>query len=410
MTVFARLKDHLFSRRSEYAQRKPVVKPESDPEDEGDATLRAGIEHSRRTFQYFYHSQLHQFCSPADEPGTVNTIHGYLVWPVAIALWMTADCAKRTRSHLDKHQLELAYNAMERHWNPEENGYCAWIMFNGNRDIYYDDNAHCANALITAYEATEDKKYLRRAAGIATRLIPRGWHRDQDPGGVEWHVDQPNSRHACSTLSVAVMACRLALHGVEKNHCMELAKSCIDFSLEHLVDRNDGLVIDAIKRDVDHGESTWKPDVVKWTYNTGFAIEALLLWSQLSGSTAYLEIAKKMALAAINKNLALYDQNTPDYENRQWWDSTFFAQHLAEALVLLARALPSTELSHNITAEVGRFVTYCQTYLMDPQDRMFYRNLRMYVIDESRLATFNEVFNGSIKRLKPDAAERANGE
>ncbi|KAK5016275.1 hypothetical protein LTR39_002168, partial [Cryomyces antarcticus] len=116
------------------------------------------------------------------------------------------------------------------------------------------------------------------------------------------------------------MACRLALHGVEKNHCMELAKSCIDFSLEHLVDRNDGLVIDAIKRDVDHGESTWKPDLVKWTYNTGFAIEALLLWSQLSGSTAYLEIAKKMALAAINKNLALYDQNTPDYENRQWWD------------------------------------------------------------------------------------------
>lgn len=44
-------------------------------------------------------------------------------------------------------------------------------MFLGNEDIYYDDNGHVSQALVSAFQATGDMKYLHQAKEILTHLI-----------------------------------------------------------------------------------------------------------------------------------------------------------------------------------------------------------------------------------------------
>lgn len=192
------------------------------PGSAGFDALTAGITLTHLTFDTFYSRTYKQFCNlHANEAGTIDPQHGYVVWPVSIAVWALADLALRTRAQPSKEKqdvqtkLMMAFDAMERHWSPEFHGYCAWLWFLGNKDVYYDDNAHAGNALVTAWEATGDQRFLHRAEQIVTGLISRGWDRGErgGPGGVAWHMEKNNSRNACSTLSVAVLACRLALHG-----------------------------------------------------------------------------------------------------------------------------------------------------------------------------------------------------
>jgi len=375
-------------------------------------TLNAGSILTHLTFDTFYSPTYRQFRNPdANELGTIDTQHGYVVWPVSIAFWALADLALRTKSQPSQQKrdvqrkLMIASEAMEKHWSPEFSGYCAWVWFQGNRDVYYDDNAHAGNALVTAWEATGDRQFLKRAEQIVTGLISRGWDRGAGggPGGVAWHIEKNKSRNACSTLSVAVLACRLALHGVQREYCTELARSCITFSERHLVAHEDGLVIDNIALNETNG--AWEPDGKKYTYNTGFAIEAFMLWARLTGAREYAEKAEMMALKAVSPETALFDAVVPDLKQRMWWDSTFFAHHLVEALVLVVKYQPGSETASIITDFLMRMSAYCRAYLRDPRDGLYFRNLRMYRIGEAQTQRFNELF-GTAQVLEADGEER----
>lgn len=311
---------------------------------------------------------------------------------------------------------------MEKYWSEELGGYCAWHWYEGNRDVYYDDNAHAGNALVSAYEATGDSRFLKQAETIVTRLIDRGWDRgdglvdletgSRGPGvgGVAWHVQRNRSRNACSTLSVAVLACRLVLLDVERRvreYALQLARCCIEFAEKWLIDGEDGLVIDNISWKDESG--SWEPDRVKYTYNTGFAIEAYMLWAKITGNGTYLDRAVKMALTAVDGESALFDKAVPDPDSRMWWDSTFFAHHLVDALVFAVESEPDTEVARRVQDFLLKFAAYCRKYLQDPADGLYYRNLRLYRIGEEQTRTFDEMF-GTTQKLDADSEEREEGQ
>jgi hypothetical protein len=401
--MFSHLKDKLKQHRDipqahSSHQQAPLQQPQDDEiNSTGNSldTFTAGTNLTRLTFHTFYNHQHRQFCSPFNESGTVDAHHGYVVWPVSIAFWSLADLVLRNHDPQDIQSLHTAFATMEKHWSSEHTGYCAWVFFPGNNDVYYDDNAHCGNALVTAFEVTG--------------LISRGWDRANSggPGGVAWHVERNTSRNACSTLSVAILACRLALHNIQMQYCTELARACIEFSERHLLADEDGLVIDNIK--LDEGSRQWVPERTKYTYNTGFAIEAFALWSRLSGQARYMEKAKALAMKAIDPESALFDHNIADPSKRMWWDSTYFAAHLVEALVVVAKGESQSELAARIRNFLARFASYCRKYLRDEHDSLYFRNLKMYRIGEQQKQVFNQIFATSLN-LEADGEEREGGE
>ncbi|KAK9446813.1 glycosyl hydrolase family 76-domain-containing protein [Limtongia smithiae] len=367
---------------------------------------KEGLTQAQRTFVYFYSRKHAQFCAKVESAEALDKQHGYVVWPVAIAMWTLADTYARTKSKDDLRRLEVGFAALERHWNEKHSAYTAWVQYDGNDDVYYDDNAHCANALISAHEATGDPRFLDRAVAIMTKLVPTGWDRTGHPGGVPWHIGKNNSRNACSTCALAVAAGRLALMGVQKEYFSEMLADLVGFTEAHLIGYDEMLVNDSIGRS---GDSDWKVERVKWTYNTGFAIHACVLLHQLrGGSERHLELANKMAQAAIDHRGPLYDKKSADPVRRWWRDSTFFAQHLVEGLAVLAKAQPDTDIARQIMHELEHFAAFVRIYLQDPNDGMYWRSLRLYVIDDARTAAYNALTGGE-RWLEPDSSERENG-
>ncbi|KAK9449194.1 glycosyl hydrolase family 76-domain-containing protein [Limtongia smithiae] len=364
-----------------------------------------GVDLARRTQSFFYSPRHTQYCARVDSAETIDPQHGYVVWAVAIGVWAQADLYARTRMECDGAALDTAFRALERHWNPRRSAYCAWIYYDGNNDIYYDDNAHCVNALISAYQATGKREYMDRVIAVMTQLVPTGWDKSGNPGGVPWHVAKPNSRNACSTCALAVAAGRLALMNIQPQYFGDMLADFVKFTQAHLLDNNEHLIHDSIAYD----GTKWKIERVKWTYNTGFAIESFVLLYHLRGSQEHLDIAQKMASAALDRKGALYDKKATDVSKRWWWDKTYFAQHLVDGLVALAKTLgPTNELSKRIEAELEHLDGYMRAYLFDPVDGLYFRSLRLYTIDDAHVQAYNALTGGT-RTLEADKEERENG-
>jgi hypothetical protein len=156
---------------------------------------------AHHTFTYFYNPYNAQFQARSKSESTLGQQDhfGYVVWPVIITVHALTETVPGKPLH-------DAIASLQTYWNPGHHGFCAWKMFPGNEDIYYDDNAHAAQALISAYKATGKKKWLQQAKEILVDLIMPSAERD---GGVPWHLNNQNCRNACSTGPAAVAALRL---------------------------------------------------------------------------------------------------------------------------------------------------------------------------------------------------------
>ncbi|CZT04392.1 uncharacterized protein RAG0_10877 [Rhynchosporium agropyri] len=341
------------------------------------------------TYSYFHSSKNNQFQAKVKSESTLgeNDHFGYVVWPVIIMIQAVSETLPARKTH-------EAISCLQAYWNPQRHGFCAWKMYPGNEDIYYDDNAHAAQALISAFEATHEKKYLQQSKSILTDLIIPSAQKD---GGVPWHTNNQNCRNACSTGPAAVVALRIcAIQNDDR--LAAFAERALRWLVATLRDPQDGLIWDSLTFKEDGSPNINK---MKWTYNTGFAIHGFALLYERSRNPEDLKMAVSLAEAALSPKSPMFDHTIPDSQSRMYSDSSFFLHHLVDGYRVLSKHSMTERLQH----EISRIATWGREFMFDPSDGLYFRGSCPYSISEESRARFNQKF-GINKELAVNGQER----
>ncbi|KAH7357140.1 glycosyl hydrolase family 76-domain-containing protein [Rhexocercosporidium sp. MPI-PUGE-AT-0058] len=341
------------------------------------------------TYSYFHSSKNNQFQAKVKSESTLGESdhYGYVVWPVIIMVQAMAETLAARKTH-------EAISCLQAYWNPEIHGFCAWKMFPGNEDIYYDDNAHAAQALISAYEATHERKYLQQAKSILTELVIPSAQKD---GGVPWHTNNQNCRNACSTGPAAVAALRIC--AIEKDDRLTtFAARALRWLVGTLRDPQDGLIWDSLTFKGDGS-----PDInkMKWTYNTGFVIHGFTLLYERTRIPADLNMALSLAEAALNPQNSMFDHTLQNPRDRMYSDSSFFLHHLVDGY----RVLSKHALKDRLSNEIHRISAWGREFMFDPTDGLYFRGSCPYSISEELRTRFNQKFAAN-KDLAVNGQER----
>jgi hypothetical protein len=343
-----------------------------------------------------------QYRAPVRSAESVDSdpVHnnGYVLWPSVEALHALAEgAAVLPRRYAPVIREVVA--GLEQYFDPEKHAYNAWLMFPGNNDKYYDDNALMAIALTKAYRHTGERVYRDRAAEVMEGFLKGGWGAAGSPGGMRWGTDPGNpataDRAACSTSMTALAALLLAQLGIEERANLAFARALLDWLLTNLQDA-DGLIMDALE------PPDWRLRRVKWTYNTGVTLRAHVELYRLTGEATALAEAQRLALAAIRRDGALYDSLVQDPEQRFWYDSSFFVPYLVDGLM----GLYELTREPTLLGEVQRNADYAYDLLRDRTDGLYWRNWRPWRIGDEQLAAW-EALTGQIHALEPDDSERS---
>lgn len=202
-------------------------------------------------------------------PGTGVT--GY--WTFAQAFDAVVDAVERTGGERFFHFIELFYQAQEsRGWFAE----------------YYDDECWMALALLRAYDAAGDPRYLAVAEALF-QDIQTGWDETccgAQPGGIWW--DRAESQKATASNAGPVIAGARLAERTGKIAYLDFAKRVYGHWLETMVDPATHQVTDHVNPD---GE------LVRWrfTYNEGLMIGASVELYRATGAPEYLETAREIA-------------------------------------------------------------------------------------------------------------------
>ena len=160
-------------------------------------------------------------------------------------------------------------------------------------DVFFDDNAWLALALLSHYGQTHDG----RALSLSRRLfdfLTSGWSTDPSwsvPGGLRWKVPAINtSRNTCSngpTAEVAALVHELTGDSAAKDWSLRI----YDW-VRRALGGPDGLYFDRITFD-----GTVSKDI--WSYNQGTMIGAGVILHRVTGEQTYLDQAVHTANAAV---------------------------------------------------------------------------------------------------------------
>jgi predicted alpha-1,6-mannanase (GH76 family) len=154
---------------------------------------------------------------------------------------------------------------------------------------YYDDMEWNALALLRAYQATGDEKWIR-AAGEVWEDIKTGWN-DHAGGGIMWEKEDRTGKNSCSNGPAAILAARL-FRLLHQPADLEWAKKIFSWQRNTLFDTATGAVWDNVKEK--EGNLTINK---KWifTYNQGTFLGAATELFDLTGDSLYLFDAIKAA-------------------------------------------------------------------------------------------------------------------
>lgn len=155
-------------------------------------------------------------------------------------------------------------------------------------DRYYDDNAWICMSLLDSYELTHDPDNLRLALDSFHFVMSGG--DDVLGGGLYWHEDRKNAKHACTCGPGMIDALKLYRITGEQKY-LTTALSLYNWTRGHLQDR-DGLVFDAI--DVPSGQI----HPAKFTYNSATLLNASCRLYEITHDRKYLDEAERIAAAA----------------------------------------------------------------------------------------------------------------
>ncbi|EEB07614.1 alpha-1,6- mannanase [Schizosaccharomyces japonicus yFS275] len=375
--------------------------------------LQEALDILDRAYHEFVDTRQYRLGNAVASAETYLDNHVYLIWPVAVYIEALADSLKFSGRYEKK--LEVVFKAMKQYWHPSMGACCASLYFDGNDDVYYDDNAQLAIGLAVAgyYSGTSvhRRQYVNRATSIVELTIQRGWNSEK--GGVAWHTRTTGppwtNLNACSTTMAATAACRLAAvtnDPSRRKDMLVFAWKCILWVHDHLLNEH-GLVCDGLSLENGH----WKRDPIVFTYNTGGYILSMSLLNNFPTDNQMLpnidrlpSMLEDAVKAALDTNGALYEQacNGP-FKN--WADNTFFSQILAEGLVAFSFTMPGSPLAEPAQQMVLDQARFVMKYIRDPKDGMYFRSLSLYKLNEQGVRIFNQLFHAN-KTLEPCAEDR----
>jgi predicted alpha-1,6-mannanase (GH76 family) len=199
-------------------------------------------------------------------------------WPQAHALDVLVDAYQRTKSSV--------YTNYMNDW------YVGVKIKNGNTFLnqYYDDMEWNALAMLRAYNATNDQKWLDAAKEVWAD-IKTGWNSTMG-GGIAWNKSKTYYKNTPANAPAAIFAARL--YQITKNaDDLTWAKKIYDWQKATLVNASNGLVYDGINSDND-GKLQTSPGW-SFAYNQGTYIGAAVELYTITKDNVYLEDATKTA-------------------------------------------------------------------------------------------------------------------
>ena len=347
---------------------------------------------AERTFQYFYCGRTHQFQGKVEHEGTLGKGNnfGYVLWPVSIMLHAAADCLSPQRVN----QVALVH---QEYWNKDYHAFCAWKMFIGNKDIYYDDNAHAVQALISSYEVTGQLEFLLQAKDVLEYFIMK--FATEEAGGIPWHVSNNKVRAACSVGPAVISALRIralpSTHVLDSQnrpeYYLRFATIMLTWLRVNLQDPKDKLIWDQLKINEDGSKEIER---TKWSYNSGFAIHGFTLLYEATNDRSHLKTAIEIAEAALDPNGVLYDHCIPDPSQRMLSDGSFFLHHLVDGYLALSKHAHTKKLRN----EIIRIAKWGKEFMKDKEDELYYRGSRPYTISSKQANQFYVKFG--IRKFK----------
>lgn len=335
-----------------------------------------------------------------DDKGT------FCVWPVAVFAQAVVDGARIYPKKLGP-LIPKVFEAFKPYETQEFPSVCtASKYFEGNKDIYFDDNAQIASAYITAYEVTGEKSYLDKGRNIV-RWLMTGYDATGEPGGVRWHVQKIGS-NACTTSESACAALRLAKYVPnEASYYYDFARDCVKWVLHRLQDPEDGLIRDGVEHHEGRGFSI---NDQKWTYNQGTTISALAGLYGVTSDQWYLKEAEKLVQAVCNPNTTIFDRDTQN-EFRYYRDNIYFYQLLAEGFADFLLYCGSDTDQKNVqlvTEQAKRNLVYVHQYLRDSKDGLYFQTFEIFRITPELAQEFDRL-TGEGRKFEPSEGERAKG-
>jgi predicted alpha-1,6-mannanase (GH76 family) len=224
-------------------------------------------------------------------------------WNAEKSYFNYGDGGSKTEFHYwpQAHALEVMLDAFNR---TQDSSYLPYIhawyegvpVMNGNSFLnrYIDDMEWNAIAMLRAYQATGDKKFLD-AVNVVWDDIKLHWNENAG-GGLMWEKEDPFGKNACSNGPAAIFAARY--FKVSKNRDdLEWARKIYHWQRNTLFDESTGAIWDSIK------EKDGKLNINKrwiFTYNQGTFIGAAIELFDLSNDSTYLKDAIKATDYTLN--------------------------------------------------------------------------------------------------------------
>lgn len=364
-----------------------------------------GYDILRNTWMLFWNPGHGNFLNKNKSEGSYDSSGKYTVWPLSVMAQAIVDAARIYPREITP-MIKPAFSVFDKYYSPKHQAYCASEYFNGNEDIYYDDNAQVASALITAYEVTGDPDYLQKGMRNVQFLMT-GYDRSGSPGGVRWHIGKKGS-NACTTAECGLAALRLAKHiKNDTRPFIEFGIACCRWLFDNLQDPDDKLICDGMEPTND-AHTKYKRNDTKWTYNQGTPISLCCLLYYFTRDEWYKGKAEELAAAVTNRETAIFDRDTPNREARYYRDSVYFYQLLAEGfadfMLYLGDRSPR-EVVDKVREETLHTLKYVHKYLRDPNDGLYFQTFELYKINEDTFEAFKRL-TGESKPYQPTEGER----
>ncbi|KAH3687717.1 hypothetical protein WICPIJ_001301 [Wickerhamomyces pijperi] len=353
----------------------------------------------------FFNPRYNNFIGPEPKcSGTYGDENRFNVWSAAVAGQAVMDGARIYPQEMGP-LVDPTVKALYQYKNHGLKGYS--VSNNRDGDIYYDDDAQVQFAFINAYEVTQNKEYLDASRELTLYLLG-GWNNDpsaKTKGGILWHRDKPYLS-AISNTETALACLRTAKFiPNEKDFFVGSAAKIMDWVLENLLDKEDNLIVDGVGKDQDISQRNG----MKWTYNTGTALNAAALLYEHTGDEKWAKVAHDLAAAAVDRNRSIFCRDYGEMERRYYRDPSYFIQLLFEGfadylLVFGDKAPP--QIAEAIKLETARHLLFFRKYLFDPTDGLYFQMFEAYKISPDHHKLYCEEF-GDSKGFEANNEERA---